>query len=84
MNKFSFSDASSFHPNRFRRCSTSLSEIPCLMSVSSQSSGTVPSSSFTSCLPPQNYRDSVSTTDASEELITETGDRLTFHHGFFF
>lgn len=44
MNRFSFSVVISFQPKRLRRDSTSLLEIPCLMSASSHSSGTTPGS----------------------------------------
>lgn len=44
MNKLSFSELISFQPIRLRRVSTSLLEIPCLMSASSHSSGTTPAS----------------------------------------
>ena len=50
MNKLSFSLEISFQPKRFRRFSTSLLLMPCLMSALSHSSGTVPSSSLFSSL----------------------------------
>lgn len=44
MNRFSFSVVISLKPKRLRRASTVLLSRPCLMSASSQSSGTTPSS----------------------------------------
>ena len=72
MNRFSFSVMISFQPNRFRRDSTSLLPMPCLMSASSHSSGTTPVSSSAALLPepPQNYMQ-MSALDASNVLFSE-------------
>lgn len=82
-NMFSFSVLISFHPNFRRRDSTSLLLTPCLMSVSSHSSGTVNSSSLGPELLAQNCR------RPRQLLIVAPcevcgGRRPTFHLGAFF